>query len=190
MYKRQIFILPGAIGSVLYLQPLAAALGQQQPVYALQTPGLQPDEVTSDTVEALAAYHLVAIRQQQPNEPYRILGHSSGGRVAFELACQLETAGETVALLGILDTGAPDPQHDWQDPQDDGSDTYQLWCLLQVFTELTGQTAPYTLAELQVMDQADTQVLTWLQQRQIVFTEADTTASLHRWVQTLSLIHI
>ena len=34
------------------------------------------------------------------------------------------------------------------------------------------------------MDQADTQILTWLQQRQIVFTEVDTTASLHRWVQT------
>ena len=179
-----IFILPGAIGSVLYLQPLAAALGQQQPVYALQTPGLQPNEVTPETIEVLAAYHLAAIRQQQPNGPYRILGHSFGGRVAFELAHQLETAGETVALLGILDTGAPDPQHNWQDPQDDGSDTYQLWCLLQVFTELTGQIAPYTLAELQAMDQADTQVLSWLQQRQIVFTEADTTANLRRWVQT------
>ncbi|MEM6406525.1 MAG: amino acid adenylation domain-containing protein, partial [Pseudomonadota bacterium] len=34
-----IYILPGAIGSVLYLQPLAAALGSQQPIYALQTPG-------------------------------------------------------------------------------------------------------------------------------------------------------
>ncbi len=180
-----IYILPGAIGSVLYLQPLAAALGMQQPIYALQTPGLQPDEVTPNSVEALAAYHLAAIRQQQPDGPYQILGHSSGGRVAFELARQLEAAGESVALLGILDTSAPDPQQNWQDPQDDGSDTYQLWSLLQVFTELTGHATPYALAELHAQgDQAPAQVLGWLQQHQIVFTETDTTTNLYRWVQT------
>jgi thioesterase domain-containing protein/acyl carrier protein len=181
-----LYILPGAVGSVLYLQPLAAALGQQQPIYALQTLGLQPDEVTPDTVEALAAYHLAAIREQQPDGPYCILGHSSGGRVAFELAHQLEAAGATVAFLGILDTSAPDPQHDWQDPQDDGSDAYQLWSLLQVFTELTGQTTPYTLSDLQALEveQAYVQVLGWLQQCEIVFTAADTVATLQRWVQT------
>ncbi len=57
-----------------------------------------------------------------------------------------------MALLGILDTGAPDPQHHRQDPLDDGSDAYQLWSLLQVFTELTGQTAPYTLTDLQALE--------------------------------------
>ena len=181
-----IYILPGAIGSVLYLQPLTAALGQQQPIYALQTPGLQPGEVTPDTVEALATYHLAAIRQQSPQGPYQILGHSSGGRVAFELACQLEAAGETVALLGVLDTGAPYPQPDWQDPQDDGSETYQIWNLLQIITALTGHTAPDTLAELQTLEieQAYARVLAWLQQRHLVFTETDTVANLRRWVQT------
>ncbi|MEM6406695.1 MAG: thioesterase domain-containing protein [Pseudomonadota bacterium] len=104
------------------------------------------NEVTPDSVEALAAYQLAAIRQQQPQGPHQILGHSSSGRGAFELTRQLEATGESVALLGILDTGAPDAQQNWQDPQDDGSDTYQLWCLLQVFTELTAHDTPYTLA--------------------------------------------
>jgi thioesterase domain-containing protein len=34
-------------------------------------------------------------------------GYSFGGVVAFEMACQLQQAGEKVALLVILDTGAP-----------------------------------------------------------------------------------
>ncbi|MEL6711581.1 MAG: thioesterase domain-containing protein, partial [Pseudomonadota bacterium] len=83
--------LPGAIGSVLYLRPLATALGSQHPIYALQTPGLQSNEVTPDSVEALAAYQLAAIRQQHPQGPYQILRQSSGGRVAFELARQFRS---------------------------------------------------------------------------------------------------
>ncbi|MEM6406618.1 MAG: hypothetical protein AAF669_08545, partial [Pseudomonadota bacterium] len=72
-----------------------------------------------------------------------------------------------------------------QDPQDDGSDTYQLWSLLQVFTELTGHATPYALAELHAQgDQAPAQVLSWSQHHQIVFTETDTTTTLQRWVQT------
>ncbi len=158
-----IYILPGAIGSVLYLRPLATALGSQHPIYALQTPGLQPNEVTPDSVEALAAYQLAAIRQQHPQGPYQILRQSSGGRVAFELARQLEAGREFATLIGILDTAAPDAQQNWQDPQDDGSDAYQLWCLLQVFTELTVHDTPYTLAELHAQgDQAPAQVLGWL----------------------------
>jgi acyl carrier protein len=34
-----LFLLPGALGSVLYLQPLAALLGNTQPIYALQKIG-------------------------------------------------------------------------------------------------------------------------------------------------------
>ncbi len=180
-----IFILPGAVGSVLYLQPLAAALGQQQPVYALQTPGLYAGETAPDTVSALAAYHLAQIRQHQPQGPYQIIGHSSGGRVAFELAHQLEVVGETVALLAILDTIAPDPGNIWQDPQDDGSDTYQLWNLLRVFCDLTDHTMPYSLSDLQAMTEtvACKQVFAWLQQKKIIFTEADTVDVLYRWLQ-------
>jgi len=39
----------------------------------------------------------------QPEGPYLIGGRSSGGTIAFEMACQLEAAGEQVALLALLD---------------------------------------------------------------------------------------
>jgi len=40
----------------------------------------------------------------QPHGPYCLAGYSFGGFVAFEMAQQLHAAGETVALLGLLDT--------------------------------------------------------------------------------------
>ncbi len=61
-----VYGLPGAVGSVMYLYPLASSLGQQQPFYALQTPGLDGSP-TPETVESLAMYHIQALQQQQPS---------------------------------------------------------------------------------------------------------------------------
>jgi thioesterase domain-containing protein len=47
------------------------------------------------------------MRAVQPRGPYTIAGYSYGGAVAFEMACQLRAAGESVARLVILDTDAP-----------------------------------------------------------------------------------
>jgi thioesterase domain-containing protein len=47
------------------------------------------------------------IRQLQPRGPYRLGGWSFGCVVAYEVARQLEAAGEQVALLVLLDFPAP-----------------------------------------------------------------------------------
>ncbi|PZN73362.1 MAG: non-ribosomal peptide synthetase, partial [Candidatus Methylumidiphilus alinenensis] len=101
-----VYCLPGAFGSVMYLYPLATRLGAQQRFYALQTPGLDGSAIP-ETIEALARHHLKLVRQQQAIGPYQLVGYSSGGRVAFEMAWQLEQQGETVSLLVILDANAP-----------------------------------------------------------------------------------
>ncbi len=99
-----VYCLPGAFGSVMYLYPLASRLGARQRFYALQTPGLDGSSIP-ETIEALARHHLKLMQQQ--SGPYQLVGHSSGGRVAFEMAWQLEQQGETVSLLAILDAPAP-----------------------------------------------------------------------------------
>ena len=43
------------------------------------------------------------VRAIQSSGPYNFAGHSSGGLVVFEMACQLKEAGETVGLLALLD---------------------------------------------------------------------------------------
>jgi thioesterase domain-containing protein len=61
-------------------------------------------------VWAHAATLVQSLRSHQPEGPYRLLGHSSGGRVAFEMARQLELQGQRVEQLVILDiTPQSDP---------------------------------------------------------------------------------
>jgi len=173
--KPPVYCLPGAIGSVMYLYPLASYLGQQQPFYALQTPGLE-GEATPETVAAQARYHLQALRQQQPSGPYQLMGHSSGGRVAFEMAWQLEQQGETVAFLGILDTSAPDSNQ----PNLMANYTELNWLsdIVLVFEELVGVDLNCSLKDLRGfqnlaglpdLETAYAQVMQAFVERQILF---------------------
>jgi thioesterase domain-containing protein len=52
----------------------------------------------------MAEHYLAAIRQVQPEGPYQLAGWSFGGKVALEMAQQLQKAGQSVALLAIIDT--------------------------------------------------------------------------------------
>ncbi len=108
-----IFLLPEATGSVMYFHPLASNLDNENPVYALSTPGLNGSAIIND-VKKLAGFHVENLRKQQPKDSYILAGHSSGGRVAYEIAWQLEQQGETIELLAIFDTYAPNspPEHD------------------------------------------------------------------------------
>lgn len=60
-------------------------------------------------VRELARLYLNAIRSRQPVGPYRLVGFSFGGVVAFEVTHQLRALGEQVELLAILDSDAPGP---------------------------------------------------------------------------------
>lgn len=177
-----VFLLPGMFGSVLYLQPLAALLGTAQPVYALQTPGLGGEAATPETVEDLAAYHLQAVRQRQPHGPYRLVGHSSGGRVAFAMAQQLEQQGEQLSLLGVLDTTAPGGPR----PPDLGeSDEPWLWSLVRLMESLTGLTLGITLEGLQALADSEAvyrHTLQAFQRQQVMFSAQSTVDDLRQWV--------
>jgi len=182
--KPPVYCLPGAIGSVMYLYPLASYLGQQQPFYALQTPGLD-GSTTPETVEKLARFHLQALRQQQPNGPYQLMGHSSGGRVAFEMAWQLEQQGETVAFLGILDTNAPDRHQ--SNPMTEYTELNGLSDIVLVFEELTGVDLNMSLQQLQAMPDLETayvQVMQAFVERQILFAPGAPVDELKALVNT------
>src|ERR1700738_2835269 len=80
---------------------LVPYIPEGHPVYEMQA--VDPYSLPT-TLEALAAGHLNRIRQIQPTGPYLLLGWSFGGLLAYEVAAQLEAAGESVALLAILDS--------------------------------------------------------------------------------------
>lgn len=101
-----IFAVPGAGGGALSLQPLAQALGGEQPLYCLEAVGLDGSTEPHASVEDIAAFNLRALREVRAEGPYRLLGYSNGGIVAFEMARQLSQAGEKVELA-LLDTLSP-----------------------------------------------------------------------------------
>jgi thioesterase domain-containing protein/acyl carrier protein len=104
--KPPFFCVPGAGGNVVYFYDLARCLGPDQPFYGLQALGLDGGEFYT-RVEDMASHYIEAIQAVQPQGPYLLGGHSFGGKVAFEMAIQLQKQGQEVALLAIMDTNAP-----------------------------------------------------------------------------------
>ena len=109
---RPLFWVHAAAGNVFCYAPLARNLGGAHPIYGLQAPGVDGAEPPLDRVEALADHHLAILRAIQPRGPYGLGGWSFGGLVAFEMARRLEAVGETVELLALVDSVAPDASAD------------------------------------------------------------------------------
>ncbi|MEB3269818.1 MAG: alpha/beta fold hydrolase [Leptolyngbya sp.] len=97
----------GGAADALTWANVARHLGPDQPFYALERPDLNGPPLTDDSVEALAALAVADIRTVQPHGPYHLAGHCFGGMVMLAVAQQLRAAGETVALLALVDAYAP-----------------------------------------------------------------------------------
>jgi amino acid adenylation domain-containing protein len=102
-YLPPLFLVHPHSGEVFVYRDLAGALGPARPVYGLRSRGLEPGEEPLDGLEEMARYYVEEIRRVQGSGPYHLGGWSYGGIVAFEIARQLEAAGERVALLALLD---------------------------------------------------------------------------------------
>ncbi len=112
-----LFLIPGTDGSVLCFIELVRHLGGDQAVYGLQAMDEGGSSSLPSRVEALAALHLSEITEAQPHGPYFLGGYSFGGKVALQIALQLQQQGERVAFLGVMD-GLP--------PEGDGAPA-QVW---------------------------------------------------------------
>ncbi|WP_224272395.1 non-ribosomal peptide synthetase [Streptomyces venezuelae] len=79
-------------------------LGPARPVHALQALGLgAPSEPLPASVEEMAADYVRRIRAVRPSGPYHLLGWSFGGLVAHAMATRLQSEGERVGVLAVLD---------------------------------------------------------------------------------------
>ncbi len=101
--RSPLFITHGVGGNVISFHGLAARLGEDQPVYGIQAQSLVGREPALLRLEDLAAYYVRDVRRVQAHGPYHLLGYSFGGTLALEMARQLQSEGEEVALLGMLD---------------------------------------------------------------------------------------
>jgi acyl transferase domain-containing protein/thioesterase domain-containing protein/acyl carrier protein len=101
------FLVAGMFGNVLNLRHIALQLGQDRPVYGLQARGLIGEDEPHRSMPAAAADYIAEMRRVQPQGPYLLGGYSGGGVTAYEIAQQLQAAGETVSVLAMLDTPIP-----------------------------------------------------------------------------------
>jgi thioesterase domain-containing protein len=81
----------------------ALPVGRRLPLEVLRFPELS----AATSIEELAANCLRAIYGIQPFGPYRLLGNSLGGLVAYELATQLLGRDERVDFFGMIDCRRP-----------------------------------------------------------------------------------
>ncbi len=98
--KIPVFAVPGHNGDVFCYRALAQALGEEQPFFGLQPPGLDGSREPLVRVEELAAYFAEQVRAFHPRGRLIVAGFCAGGTVAFELAQQLGGDAEFVALFG------------------------------------------------------------------------------------------
>jgi thioesterase domain-containing protein len=134
-----VFCVPGAGAGAIGLCALATALGADVSVYGLQPRGLDEDRVPHASVEAAARSYVQALQAVQPAGPYRLIGHSFGGWVAFEMARQLEGQGAQVVQVGMLDSSDP------RLPEPDGRPPHDRLDVLRTLVEVLEQAGGRTL---------------------------------------------
>ncbi|WP_050498700.1 non-ribosomal peptide synthetase [Serratia marcescens] len=99
-----LFFVPTGFGDHSYVFELVKEIDKTFPVYAVPWPAMEEKPAT---MSDMAASAVALIREVQPQGPYHLAGYSSGGVLAYAIAEQLQSAGEAVAFLGLIDTLRP-----------------------------------------------------------------------------------
>jgi amino acid adenylation domain-containing protein len=102
--KPPLFLAHGAEGNVLLYRGVAQHLEPDQPVYGLQSRGLNGAGTFYTGIPQMAAEYIKEIKTVQPRGPYFLGGYCMGGTIAFEMAKQLVATGESVEVVILLDT--------------------------------------------------------------------------------------
>jgi len=105
-HKPALFVV-SMVSAPVYCLSLIQHLGSDQPVYGLPARGVGGDELPDRRIEDMAAHCIAMMRQVQPDGPYRIMGFSAAGLVAFEMAQSLSAQGVDVSKLVLLDSALP-----------------------------------------------------------------------------------
>jgi len=100
--RPDLFLMHGDMyGGGFYCLALAGHLGADQPVHAFAPCGIDGSPLP-ETIEAMVAEPLAALRRLRPHGPYRIAGYCNGALVAYEIARALAADDERVERLILI----------------------------------------------------------------------------------------
>ncbi|WP_346283386.1 thioesterase domain-containing protein [Bradyrhizobium barranii] len=100
-----LFFVPTGLGDCSYVLGLVKEMDVDCAVYALPWPSF--NDVCPPTLEAIAAELILAIREIQPQGPYRFAGYSSGAILAYAIAQRLLSLDEVVSFMAFIDVALP-----------------------------------------------------------------------------------
>lgn len=101
--SRNIFLLPDGSGSAMAYARLSAP-APDCCLYSMHSPFLEDPGGYTCTVEDLSAIWARGIQKVQPHGPYRLGGWSAGGYYAFEVMKYLQSQGEVVDKIILIDS--------------------------------------------------------------------------------------
>jgi thioesterase domain-containing protein/acyl carrier protein len=104
---RSLFFVHDGEGETLLYLNLARRMPEDVGVYAIEPRRLARVPLAHVTIEKMAAFYIKEVREKQPHGPYLLAGLCAGGVIAYEMACQLVSAGEKVELLALLEAAMP-----------------------------------------------------------------------------------
>lgn len=102
-----LFFLYGLSGDIEIYFPLAEALGEDQPIYGIRSPGLENPSRLPSSIEAAAAEAIRFIRKVQPHGAPALVGHSWAGQLAFAVSRQLALTEGLHSFTAIIGSDAP-----------------------------------------------------------------------------------
>lgn len=102
-----LFCLHARDGDVMQYRNLKHYFGNDQPIYGVRFTACDAMKTAGFNVREMAREYIRMIREIQPFGPYRLIGHSFGGMMAYEMAHQLSLQGESIELVALLDAGSP-----------------------------------------------------------------------------------
>ena len=102
--KRPLIVLPPGGGNLLRYAPLVRSLRDDVPVVGIRLPGADARSDIVESIEGQAEVMLDALDSVVESGPYRILGWSTGGLLAWEMARLLIARGDEVEGIVLVDT--------------------------------------------------------------------------------------
>lgn len=104
---RNLFLVHDGDGETLLYRNLAQRAPADLSVFGIQPVRLKSVPLAHTTIEDMAASYVQSMRAEQPHGPYLLGGMCAGGLIAYEMALQLEQAGEPVSQVLLMDSATP-----------------------------------------------------------------------------------
>jgi len=105
--SRNLFLVHDGDGETLLYRNLARLAPGDVAVFGIPPVAAGAIPLMHARIEEMAAAYVASIRARQPSGPFLLGGMCAGGLIAFEMARQLQQAGEHVERVFLLDTATP-----------------------------------------------------------------------------------